>query len=180
MNKNDRLRVKVGDMLPELAWPTISRIQIACMAGATEDYNPMHIDDDFARSEGFGGIFAHPLFTLALFEQLLDYYNPNINVVELSANFQKLVRPGDLLIGKGRIIQIYSENNENRVKAELWAENQKQETVAKGAATFLISPHRLVSEATKAALQHAYKDAKKKKDVSVIPTNSKNRVKNGP
>lgn len=42
--------VKVGDELPPLVKPPVDRIQIARYAGASQDYSPLHVDEQFARA----------------------------------------------------------------------------------------------------------------------------------
>jgi len=167
MTRKPNVGIKMGESLPEVVWPSISRIQIACMAGATEDYNPMYIDEYIAKAEGFGGIFANPLFLLALFEHMLERYHPECNILSLNGTFQRLVRPGDFLTGKGSVSQIQSHEEGYHVDVELWAENQRREIVAKGAATFLHIPasKTLIGSPSKspkstiarASLQSAYK-----------------------
>ena len=44
--------VQVGDALPPLALPPITRTMLALFAGASGDHNPIHIDIDFARAAG--------------------------------------------------------------------------------------------------------------------------------
>ena len=51
--------VQVGDQLPELELPPITREQLALFDGASGDHNPIHIDIDFARRAGMPDVFAH-------------------------------------------------------------------------------------------------------------------------
>jgi acyl dehydratase len=54
-----------GDELPELR-VTPERYATQRYAGASGDFNPIHIDDDFARSVGLPGRILHGLYTMAL------------------------------------------------------------------------------------------------------------------
>ena len=54
-----------GDELPELA-VTPDRYLTVRYAGASGDFNPIHIDEEFARSVGLPGRILHGLFTMAL------------------------------------------------------------------------------------------------------------------
>ena len=40
--------VQVGDELPLLVKPPIQRIQLTRYAGASGDFNPIHVDEEFA------------------------------------------------------------------------------------------------------------------------------------
>ena len=54
-----------GDELPELR-VTPDRHRTARYAGASGDFNPIHLDDEFARSVGLPGRILHGLYTMAL------------------------------------------------------------------------------------------------------------------
>jgi acyl dehydratase len=54
-----------GAELPELR-VTPDRWVTARYAGASGDFNPIHLDDEFARSVGLPGRILHGLYTMAL------------------------------------------------------------------------------------------------------------------
>jgi len=56
--------VKVGHEIPVLA-KVVKREDVRAYADASGDQNPLHQDDNFARSVGFPGIIAHGMFTMA-------------------------------------------------------------------------------------------------------------------
>jgi acyl dehydratase len=45
---------------------TFTREQIAAYADASGDHNPIHVDDDFARSVGLPGVIAHGMLQLGI------------------------------------------------------------------------------------------------------------------
>jgi acyl dehydratase len=53
-----------GDRLPELK-VTPDRYLTVRYAGASGDFNPIHVDDEFARSVGLPGRILHGLWTMA-------------------------------------------------------------------------------------------------------------------
>ena len=53
-----------GERLPELR-VTPDRYLTVRYAGASGDFNPIHVDDDFARSVGLPGRILHGLWTMA-------------------------------------------------------------------------------------------------------------------
>ena len=53
-----------GERLPDLK-VTPDRYLTVRYAGASGDFNPIHIDDDFARSVGLPGRILHGLWTMA-------------------------------------------------------------------------------------------------------------------
>lgn len=54
----------VGQELPSLELPAISRTTLALFAGASGDHNPIHIDLDNARSAGLDDVFAHGMLSM--------------------------------------------------------------------------------------------------------------------
>jgi len=53
-----------GDQIPELR-TTPDRFLTVRYAGASGDYNPIHIDEEFARQVGLPGRILHGLYTMA-------------------------------------------------------------------------------------------------------------------
>src|SRR6185436_16577735 len=56
--------MEAGDQLPDLA-VTPDRFLTVRYAGASGDFNPIHIDEEFARSVGLPGRILHGLYTMA-------------------------------------------------------------------------------------------------------------------
>jgi acyl dehydratase len=56
--------VNVGDQIPELK-VTPDRFLTVRYAGASGDFNPIHIDEDFATQVGLPGRILHGLWTMA-------------------------------------------------------------------------------------------------------------------
>ena len=58
----------VNSDLPALR-KTISLEQIRRYSQASGDFNPVHLDEDFAASSSFGRIVAHGMMTLAFYRR---------------------------------------------------------------------------------------------------------------
>jgi len=56
--------MNAGDQIPELK-VTPDRFLTVRYAGASGDFNPIHIDEDFARQVGLPGRILHGLWTMA-------------------------------------------------------------------------------------------------------------------
>jgi acyl dehydratase len=56
--------MNAGDAIPELT-TTPDRYLTVRYAGASGDFNPIHIDEDFARQVGLPGRILHGLWTMA-------------------------------------------------------------------------------------------------------------------
>jgi acyl dehydratase len=128
--------LRVGDELPTLVKPPIERVQIARFAGASNDYNPMHVDEPAARAAGMPSVFAHALLPMSFMSQFLGEWLKGGRLTRLAVRFVKLVWPGDVLSCKGRVLaRRRDDQGRYFVDVDLWAENQNGELVLKGHAT---------------------------------------------
>src|SRR3989304_10416185 len=83
---------------------TITQERIGRYAEITEDWNPLHVDEAFARTTSFGGVIAHGMLSLNLAWELLRgiHGDEGIAGVELTVRFKKPVRPGDTVRARAR------------------------------------------------------------------------------
>jgi acyl dehydratase len=85
-----------GQELPTQTY-LIRRADLAAYAAASGDDNPIHLDEDFARSVGLPGIIAHGMYTMALAGRAVTTWvgRPDA-VVEYGVRFTKpVVVPAD-------------------------------------------------------------------------------------
>jgi acyl dehydratase len=127
--------LRVGDDLPPLTKPAIDRVQIVRHASSSGDFNRLHLDEPYAHSLGFPGMFAPGMLAMAFVGQLLTAWLRRGHVRKLSARFIKIVWPGDELTCRGRIAELRKDHGACYADVELWAENQKGELVLRGQAT---------------------------------------------
>jgi acyl dehydratase len=57
-------QVNVGDEIPKLE-VTLDQMMLWMYAGASGDFNPIHVDKEFAEKVGLGGTIAHGLSSMA-------------------------------------------------------------------------------------------------------------------
>jgi acyl dehydratase len=130
--------IELGDPVAPLSKPAVTRVQIAKFAGAAQDWSPLHIDDDFAKSAGYGSVFAHGATSMGFAVEAVQKWLENGRALTSTATFQKLVWPGDILTAKGVVVNRYEHNGEARVDVDVWAENQNHDIVMKGQITCLL------------------------------------------
>jgi acyl dehydratase len=75
----------------------VTRVQIARYAGAVGDFNPIHLDDDFAAKAGLPSVIAHGPLTLALILDLVVGQLGPEALVSFDARLRAPVFPGDEL-----------------------------------------------------------------------------------
>ena len=89
-------------------------------AGASGDFNPIHIDNDFAKSVGLGGIILQGLCTMAyVYRAVMRDKDPSL-MKSLKVRFRDVVKPLDELTIIGKSLH----KKENLTTVELSAENQ--------------------------------------------------------
>ena len=127
--------VQVGDEIPPLVKPPIQRIQLTRYAGASGDFNPIHVDEEFARAAGMGGVFAHGMLSMGFVAQALTDWAGAGRVRKVGVRFAAIVRPGDVITCTGKVLAKSSKDDKHLVELEVWAQNQKGEKVVTGKAT---------------------------------------------
>ena len=83
----DPKTVKVGDAMPALELPPITRTTLALFAGASGDHNPIHIDLDFARKAGMKDVFAHGMLSMAYLARALTQWVPQRRILSYGVRF---------------------------------------------------------------------------------------------
>ena len=66
---------------------TVTRSDLVRYAAASGDHNPIHQDEDVARSVGLPGVIAHGMYTMALAARAVDAWFPGSEVVTLGCKF---------------------------------------------------------------------------------------------
>jgi acyl dehydratase len=66
---------------------TITRADLVRYAEVSGDHNPIHQDDEVARSVGLPGVIAHGMYTMALAARAVTEWFPGAEVVSLGCKF---------------------------------------------------------------------------------------------
>lgn len=92
------MHCKPGDILFEHRQPGASRAAIALFSKATEDPNPIHVDDAFARQCGFPQVLQQGPMTTAHFARLLTSAVGTARLKVLDVTFTAPVFPEEPLL----------------------------------------------------------------------------------
>ena len=79
-----------GDALPSQVF-VVHRDDLVRYANASGDHNPIHQDEDVARSVGLPGVIAHGMFTMALAARAVETWTDGAEVIEFGCKFTKPV-----------------------------------------------------------------------------------------
>jgi acyl dehydratase len=121
-------RIQVGDRLPTLVKPPLTRATLAYFCGASNDHNPLHIDPDAARAAGMDDVFAHGMLNMAYLGQLLTGWVPQRFLRSFEVKFGAIVKLGEQLVCNGEVIDIVAATGGGRrAVVRLVATNQAGE-----------------------------------------------------
>lgn len=132
--------LKPGDELPVLVKDPVTHTQLVKYAGASGDYNLIHVDAETAKSANLGGIIAHGMLSMGSLGQFLTGIAGAEGVKRIKVKFGVMVRLQDVITCKGVVKQVTPvEGNRAIVELDIWAENQRGEKVTTGDAEVYLS-----------------------------------------
>jgi len=98
--------VRVGDELAPLT-RNVAQAQIDAYAEASGDFNPIHVDVDFARSVGLPGTIAHGLLEMGILAEALSRWAGSADRLQsLEVRFSKPLVSGDTITCTGRVVAV--------------------------------------------------------------------------
>jgi 3-hydroxybutyryl-CoA dehydratase len=121
---------------------TVSETDVYLFAGISGDFNPMHVDHEYAKTTPFGARVAHGPLTLALCAGILGTELPGLGTVAVSnyIEYQAPVFIGDTITVRVEVAELEPERN--RAKMAITWRNQDGTQVAEGA--MVVKPPREV------------------------------------
>lgn len=134
------MNLKVGDSA-EIT-KTIDQSDIDAFARVTGDQNPVHLDEEFAKTTRFRRRIAHGMLTASLISAVLANKLPGEGSVYLGQTLQFVapVFPGDEVTARVTVKEI--REDKPIVKLETICVNQRGEVVVRGEATVLAADER--------------------------------------
>jgi 3-hydroxybutyryl-CoA dehydratase len=131
------INIKIGDKA-RLS-KTISDEDVKLFATISGDFNPLHLDENFAKKTRFGKRIVHGLLTASLISALLGTKLPGPGSIYLSQTlfFLKPVYVGDTITAEVEVIDIDKEHKKVKLKTTCY--NQNEVEVIKGEAILLLA-----------------------------------------
>ncbi|MDH5375330.1 MAG: MaoC/PaaZ C-terminal domain-containing protein [Candidatus Bathyarchaeota archaeon] len=125
--------LKIGEHF-ETPGRTVTEADIVNFAGISGDYNPLHIDEEFAKKTRFGARIAHGVLTLSIMTGLWARLGILEGTVEAfygieRLRFTKPVYSGETLHVKMKVVDNEEKGQSGIVVLENTVLNQKSETV---------------------------------------------------
>lgn len=116
----------------------ISEADIVNFAGIIGDFNPIHVNPEYAKTTMFGERIAHGMLTASFISTLVGCCLPGINALYLSQDikFVRPVRIGDTITAYAEVIEKI--DHKQRIVLKTVIQNQHKETVVDGKAIVMI------------------------------------------
>lgn len=118
---------------------TISEADIYIFAGITGDFNPLHINQEYAKTTMFKGRVAHGILTAGLISAVLGTRLPGPGAIYLSQTlkFTAPVRIGDTITASIEVVEKIEQKS--RIRLRTTCINQEGEVVVEGEAVTMLS-----------------------------------------
>ncbi|MGE5490255.1 MAG: MaoC family dehydratase [Actinomycetota bacterium] len=97
---------------------TVTEADIVLFAGVSTDINPVHLNEEFAKSTQFGGRIAHGMLSVGFISAVLANKLPGPGTVYLgqTIKFKAPVRPGDTVVATATIKEVLVEKKRTVVE----------------------------------------------------------------
>jgi acyl dehydratase len=144
--------LEVGARAVAREYGPLTRQMFVRYSGASGDLNPMHYDDELARSAGYPSVFAQGMFSAALLAGFATDWLGAPGVRRFGVRFREQVWPGDVLTCSGTVTSVSDDPTGDRVSVELTAIRQTGGVAISGSAEFLIprnAPRRDAADAVR-------------------------------
>lgn len=133
--------VRVGETFARTV--TVTETHIVLGAGLIGDFNPHHVDDEYARQSRFGTRILHGMLTGSLMGAAVGMYfhGTAIAYLEHNVRFKAPVRAGDTLTSRWTVTEVLAKPNHGGGIVVLAgvAVNQHGTTVAEAEGKILVS-----------------------------------------
>ena len=133
--------MEVGDSLPEVH-RLIDQARIDQYAEASGDFNPIHIDQDFAAQSQFGGTIAHGMMVAATISEMMTsaFGRRWSDTGSMKIRFRSTVKPGQRVTAQGMVKTVRATDMGGRVVCAVSVVKDDGETAIAGQAEVTLTP----------------------------------------
>jgi 3-hydroxybutyryl-CoA dehydratase len=132
--------VREGDPLPKVE-KTVTQDRIDRYAEASGDFNPIHVDQDFAAGSHFGGTVAHGMMVAASISEMMTaaFGTDWLRSGRLKLRFRAPVLPGDTVTAFGAVKRVRQLDGATEVACSVGVRRQNDESAITGDATVTLA-----------------------------------------
>ena len=135
--------VEADQALPELR-KAVTQEQINRYAEASGDFNPIHLDAEFAAASSFGRIVAHGMLVLAFLSEMMTtaFGTAWLQSGQLKVRFRAPAYPGDEVTTFGQVTKLTDQEGGRQAVCAVGCRNQQGEELITGEASVSIPTSR--------------------------------------
>ena len=113
---------------------SMTQEKINTYISAAEDYNPIHVDPEFAKKTPFRSTIAPGYQFIAYVSELMtrDFGGKWITGGVMDVRLFRPVLPGDELTVGGKVVEKKEKGTGDFIKCDVWIRNQRDENVIAG------------------------------------------------
>ena len=128
--------MKAGDALPSVT-KLVTQQGVNDYARASGDFNPLHLDAEFAAKSSYGRRVVHGMFVLAYVSEMmtLAFGRPWLESGRLKVRFRAPVYPESEVTTFGTVLEVLPDGDQVRLECSVGCRNQDGEEVISGTAS---------------------------------------------
>ena len=125
------MTLEAGAERSEVMVEKVDRAMFVRYAGASGDFNPIHWNEEFAKSAGYPTVFAQGMFTAGVLATFLTNWVGEAGVKRFRTRFVGQVWPGEQIVCTAKVTSV----GEGVAEVDLRVTNEKGEAKISGDAT---------------------------------------------
>jgi acyl dehydratase len=135
-------RWQAGDELPSQTFGPVTLTDIVRYQGASGDMNPMHHDDQIARSAGYREAFSVGMLSAGYLATYCTDLFGTETVRRFRTRFKGLVWRGETIVASGRVLEVRQTPEGEQIFLDLLLATGDGREVVEGSAEFELVPER--------------------------------------
>tara|TARA_Y100000996_G_scaffold366305_1_gene311532 strand:- start:356 stop:766 length:411 start_codon:yes stop_codon:yes gene_type:complete len=132
----DITNIIVGDEIPEVIIEPLQQQDLIKYAKASGDYNPIHLDKNFANNVGLDNVIVHGMLIMAHLGKSIANSMTIPYLKHFSVQFSSITTLGEKLICSGQVIKIEKDKEKKIISLNLKVLNLSNDVKILGRAIF--------------------------------------------
>ena len=132
----DITNIIVGDKIPEVIIEPLQKQDLIKYAKASGDYNPIHLDKNFANNIGLDNVIVHGMLIMAHLGKSIANSMTIPYLKHFSVQFSSITTLGEKLICSGQVIKIEKDKEKKIISLNLKVLNLSNDVKILGRAIF--------------------------------------------
>ena len=132
----DITNIIVGDEIPEVIIEPLQQQDLIKYAKASGDYNPIHLDKNFANNIGLDNVIVHGMLIMAHLGKSIANSMTIPYLKHFSVQFSSITTLGEKLICSGQVIKIEKDKEKKIISLNLKVLNLSNDVKILGRAVF--------------------------------------------